>query len=239
MNSVGAIFKRLFESNTRIDYMRASDEELAELGKNNDKKAIDVLITRYEKLVRKIASGYFVKGGDNDDLTQEGLLGFVDAIKKFDAKKNKNFQQFAMLAVKRNIMDAVRSSTTKRNSPMSDYDSYDDLSLPSKRGNPEKSLLDKEAQQRIQNYLKNNLTDWERKVLGLYLQGYDYKQMAEKTGKDRRSVDNAMQKIRSKLRVYKDKFRDSKIISIVECILSDDQKKLKESLAYEYFFTEI
>ena len=239
MNCENIILRRLLESTTNIDYMKATDEELVTAIKTKrDRRAEDTLLKRYEGLIRHVTKNFFIKGGDKDDLAQIGLLAVMEAVKDFVPERNKNFKQFAMLAVKRRVQDEIRKANTYKRSPLNDYDPYednDDSPMISKQ-TPEDIVFDRDSQRRIQDYMKKNLTTHEFNVLKLYLQGLKYPEIAAKLNVSRKSVDNAMQHIRSKMRVYKEKFRDSKIIPIIESILCEDRDILKESLAYRYFF---
>lgn len=252
------ILRRLHEAGpTRMDYAKATDEELVELiQKNKDRKAEDVLIRRYEKLIAHMSKDYFIQsGGDQDDIKQEGLIGFASAIKDFVPGKNKNFKQFALLAAKRNIQDAIRKANSgkaslmnhalplaePRNATAKEKNAKDTVGIvidKNRRNNPQSAAEDKAAKKRIQDYMNKNLTDWEKSVLSYYLQGYSYNEIAAKVGRNRKSVDNAMNSVRSKMRVYKDKIRDSKIISILESIISGEMNKSRMDEAYAYIFEE-
>lgn len=259
-DTMKAILRKLHEAGpTRIDYAKATDEELVDLvQKNKDRKAEDTLIRRYEKLVAHIGKDYFLKGGgDQDDINQEGLIGVASAIRDFVPGKNKNFQQFALLAAKRNIQDAVRRSTSGKASFLNNAESLGQLEKDTGSGDargltarsamlksqgskadPYNAVVDKQSKKRMQDYMNKNLTDWEKSVLSYYLQGYSYEQIAKKVGRNRKSVDNAMQSVRSKMRVYKDKIRDSKVITILEFIISGNSNMHRMNEAYAYIFEE-
>lgn len=256
-----SILRKLHEAGpTRMDYTKATDEELVELiQKNKDSKAEDTLIRRYDKLIAHISKDFFLKGGgDQDDLKQEGLIGVASAIKDFVPGKNKNFKQFALLAAKRNITDAVRKSTSGKASFLNNAENIDQLDqggTPSgsthkiaqdymrsgRKSDPYEMAAAKHSKKQIQDYMNKNLTDWEKSVLSYYLQGYSYNEIASKVGRNRKAVDNAMNSVRSKMRVYKDKFRDSKAIRIIEFILSGDtdMKRMNEALAYLFEEDEV
>lgn len=237
MDAIKSIFQKLRESNTSIDYAKATDDELVDLvKKKKDKRAEETLIRRYTGLIAHISKDYFMKGGDQDDLHQEGLLGLVSAIKDYQPGKNKNFKQFAMLAAKRNIVDAARAASAKKHSFVSDADDYEAIEKASSKGDPLKHVIDKESQKRIQDYMKKNLTSHESSVLALYLKGMTYNEIASKLGINRKSVDNAMNSVRSKMRVYRNNIKDSKIITILESILDETASISRLNEAYTYIY---
>lgn len=223
------------------DYKKLDDEDLLILfNRKKDKRAQEELIRRYTPMAYHITKNLFMPGGDADDLAQEALIGMVSAIKDYKPGYNKDFKQFAILAMKRNAQDAVRSANTKKNSPLNQADDYE-TSLEMKpsmsiKSNPELAYFNKSDTKRLTDYMKKNLTPLENQVLSYYLQGYDYREIADKIGKNRKSVDNAMNKVRSKLRVYKNTYRESKLVG--ELLESLDEPTNKERMLemHNYFY---
>lgn len=229
-DTIKYIVKRLAEAYTSMDYRRATDEELVELSKKKDQRATNELLGRYENLIKKMSrdSGLFALGGTPEDLAQEGLVGFWKAIGSYEKGKNKNFKQYALLIAKREMIDAARSASRKKNSPLNQAEDITQIERPSKH-NPEQSYINKEDYKKLQSFIKTGLTDLEQKVLALYLQGYNYEEIGKKLGKNRKSADNAMNMVRSKLRRqgYSGKLRDSRIIALIESILLESDKYTK------------
>ena len=98
---------------------KITDEELVKLSKNNDENAENLLLERYKDLVVKIARGYYIIGGELEDIVQEGMIGLYKAIKGFSDDKSASFKTFAILCIKRQIQSAIKKANTKKNLPLS------------------------------------------------------------------------------------------------------------------------
>src|SRR5579871_986048 len=100
------------------------DLQLVLKARNGDSVAMDALIRRYTGFVRLKASSYFLAGGDNDDLLQEGLVGLYKAVRDFRADKETSFRSFAELCVTRQIITAIKTATRYKHSPLNSYISF-------------------------------------------------------------------------------------------------------------------
>lgn len=183
-----------------------SDEELAVKAKNGEEKALSELLKRYKSVVNSAARGYFLSGGDTDDLVQEGLIGVFRAITAYDGTSA--FRPYACKCIKSCILSAIKSSNREKNKPLnnfvslsaSDGDDADKSDLM--RGedfDPEEAYINKESEKELMAFIKTSLSKLEYEVLALYLQGFSYCDIGEKTGKNVKSVDNTVQRIRNKL----------------------------------------
>lgn len=195
-----------------ISYENKSDEELiAEYRAGND-AIMDYLMEKYKNLVRKKVSKLFLIGGDKDDLIQEGMIGLFKAVRDYSGDKESSFFHFADLCIARQIYTAIEASNRKKHAPLNSYiPLYEENESAGELGNgcgsqtemetnPEELLIDQENVQDIHERVRKNLSDMEREVLTYYLQGYDYTQIAEIMERESKSVDNALQRIRKKLR---------------------------------------
>ncbi|MCR4782137.1 MAG: sigma-70 family RNA polymerase sigma factor [Lachnospiraceae bacterium] len=183
-----------------------SDEKLVSLAKENDKEATDVLLLRYSEIVKRLAGSYFLVGGEKDDLVQEGLLGVLDAIRAYDGKKMDRFYPFAKLCINRKMIKAIDSSNEKKNSPLNsaisldlEIDSINDYLLDEFM-DPERLLLDKENEKKVRSMILKMLSPFEQQVFSQMILGYDYIQIADILDKSPKSIDNAIQRIRSKVK---------------------------------------
>ena len=79
--------------------------------RNGELDARNELVRKYERTVKKIAGKYFVAGGDENDLSQEGMFGLLKAIDGFDLSKDIPFSAFAVTCIKRKIVTAIKNST--------------------------------------------------------------------------------------------------------------------------------
>ncbi len=183
-----------------------SDEKLVSLAKENDKEATDTLLLRYTEIVKRLAGSYFLIGGETDDLVQEGLLGVLDAIKSYDSEKMDRFYPFAKLCINRKMIKLIDSSNEKKYSPLNsaisldiEKDSINDYLLDEFM-DPERLLLDKENEELVREMILKILSPFEQQVFSQMILGYDYIQIADFLDKSPKSIDNAMQRIRNKVK---------------------------------------
>ncbi len=168
----------------------------------------DALARRYARLVRRCARPYFLTGGDYDDLTQEGMIGLPKAIREYDPSRSDNFEAFAVLCIRRQIYDAVRRSKRKDGHLQIEFVEFTESSDQERlsgvkfQQDPETELLAKESAQEIQSALSGLLSVFETSVLRFYLEGYTVSEIAQRLQKERKSVDNAIGRIRRKLAEY-------------------------------------
>ena len=195
-----------------MDLKQCSDEELIVRYRDGDTEAMDFIFERYKHLVRKKAKAMFLAGGDNDDLIQEGMIGLYKAIRDYHTDREASFATFASMCINRQMITAVAASNLKKNMPLNTYVSYDmpaggdedsdmrlvDILQSQTELNPEKLLIDKEHNRDLKSRLKEVLSTFEQQVLTYYLEGMDYTAIAKKMQKPPKSVDNALQRIRSK-----------------------------------------
>src|SRR6201985_3797074 len=100
------------------------DLQLVLKARNGDSQALDALMRRYTTFVRLKASSYFLAGGDNDDLLQEGLIGLYKAVRDFRPDKETSFRSFAELCVTRQIITAIKTATRYKHAPLNTYISF-------------------------------------------------------------------------------------------------------------------
>ena len=195
-----------------MDLKQCSDEELIVRYRDGDTDAMDFIFERYKHLVRKKAKAMFLAGGDNDDLIQEGMIGLYKAIRDYNTDREASFATFASMCINRQMITSVAASNRKKNMPLNTYVSYDmpaggdedsdmrlvDILQSQTELNPEKLLIDKEHNWDLKSRLKEVLSTFEQQVLTYYLEGMDYTAIAKKMQKPPKSVDNALQRIRSK-----------------------------------------
>ncbi len=194
-----------------IQYQNQTDETLIQQLRGGQEEIMDYIMEKYKNLVRKRANTMFLIGGDTDDLIQEGMIGLFKAIREFRLERDSSFYYFADLCITRQIYHAVEASQRKKHQPLNGYislnaqmgqegeDTLLDLLESFENVNPEQLLIDRENTKAIHEKLKNNLSKFERQVLQLYLQGMNYRQIAEYLKKEPKAIDNALQRIRGKV----------------------------------------
>ena len=188
-------------------YDNIKDEELIARFREGEEGISDYLMEKYKELVRKKARAMFLIGGDTDDLIQEGMIGLFKAIQDYRSDREASFHTFAGICIDRQLYSAVKNSTRQKHIPLNSYVS---LSEEEETGtleglwseNPEALVIDRENTGLLEKEISKALSPMENKVLDLYLRGYGYVQIAEMMGKKPKSIDNALQRIRMKIRDY-------------------------------------
>ena len=172
---------------------RETDEALAALAQGGESWAEEELLNRYKSAVRARARKFFLAGGETEDLVQEGMIGLVSAVRGYRADGGKSFKNFAYLCVSRRIYDALRAADKLRECEAFDPD------LLAVGGTPEDLLLAGETQAEFRSKLTGALSDFEFRVVTLYLDGMSYAAIARVTGKGMKSIDNALARSKKKL----------------------------------------
>lgn len=175
------------------DFRNKSDEELAAIAQSGGEGAEEELLNRYKSAVRARARKFFLTGGETEDLAQEGMIGLVSAIRDFRADGGKSFKNFAYLCVSRRIYSALRAAGRTP-----EYDDLDPDSV-SEGATPEDFVLAGESLAEFRTKLTGTLSDFEFRVVSLWLDGMSYAAIAQATGKDLKAVDNALSRSRKKL----------------------------------------
>lgn len=188
------------------------DERDVILAKNGDEEAMEKVFLKYRGYILKNSKTFFIKGGDIDDLLQEGYIGLMKAVKSFDETREVCFSTFANLCIKRQIITAVKSSNSNRNQKLNssiigDKDiNLEDMTQYSKPSvnfySPEDILLGKELVELLGEFLNNNLTLLEKKVFFYTCKQYKYNEIAELMGERSKKIDNAIQRVRKKIIAY-------------------------------------
>ena len=194
---------------TMFDYAGFSDAQLQRLAAAGDQVAEEELVKRYMQLVRACSRPLFLAGGDSEDLIQEGMYGLLSAIREFDPDNGTSFRTFAEHCIKMRLYSAIKSASRMKHFPLNDGMSLEQLSEESNsqlsacnesfHRMPEDLILARESKEELYNALSNCLSKLESKVLDLFLDGLSYQDIASRLGKDTKSVDNAVQRIRHKL----------------------------------------
>ncbi len=179
-----------------------SDEVLLQGAREGDRAAEETLILRYTRIVRACARPLFLAGGDSEDLLQEGLLGLLDAVREFDSRRDAAFPTFARVCVQNRLRSAVRSAAREKHMVLNaavPWEGQETAEGGQGPENPEDLVIAREARREELARLGRELSPFEREVLGQYLEGLSYAEIARATGRPSKAVDNAVQRIRRKL----------------------------------------
>ena len=167
-----------------------------------DEFAVEKLLSQYKPLVIKIARRYFLVSGDIDDLVQEGTIGLYKAIKSFDENRDASFKTFATICITRQLQSLIRKEHTQKNAvfyDLLDSDFLENLDIASNIENPEMVAISNQNMEYINSQTKLLLSKFEYEILQKYLSGKSYTQIAEESNVSKKSVDNALHRLRLKL----------------------------------------
>ncbi|MCM3218007.1 MULTISPECIES: RNA polymerase sporulation sigma factor SigH [Niallia] len=204
------------KSNESVEkYLELEDETLVELVHKGESDALDFLIQKYRNFVRAKARSYFLIGADKEDIVQEGMIGLYKAIRDFKGDKLSSFKAFAELCITRQIITAIKTATRQKHIPLNSYVSLDkpiydeesdrtlmDVISGAKILDPEELIINQEEFDHIEVKMSELLSDLERKVLALYLDGQSYQEISEELNRHVKSIDNALQRVKRKLERY-------------------------------------
>lgn len=199
------------------DLKKINDYEIMFLVNEKNENAEEILIKKYKNLINKYVEEYKVTGLQNGleecDLYQEGLLGLINAIKTFDQSKEASFYTYANICIKTKIQTAIRDSSSKKNIVLNQSVSLDNLTnsdstnyydiICNDKNDISDRLLKQEEQQQLFNEIEKRLTPFEKEVLKLKTNSYSNEEIATKLQKDKRSIENAINRIRSKYKNIK------------------------------------
>jgi RNA polymerase sporulation-specific sigma factor len=188
-----------------------SDEELVSLFHEGALDALDLLLARYRRFARAKARGYFLAGGDTDDLEQEALIGLFKAIRDFRPGQA-SFRAFAELCITRQIMTAIKTACRQKHQPLNRYVSLWGLGAVDDPGerqveelfeqrvpDPADEVVSLEGQAALGTALAALLSGLEVDVLRLHLDGCSYQEISDRLGRHVKAVDNALQRVKRKL----------------------------------------
>jgi len=190
-----------------------TDDELVALFQAGDQRALQALIERYRRFARAKGRGYFLVGGDADDIEQEALIGLYKAVRDYKAEAQASFRAFAELCITRQIITAIKTATRQKHQPLNQY-----LSISGVRGSddpgersveellhahhdadPADRVVSGERMDAMRTSMAEMLSGLEVDVLRLYVEGKSYQEIGEELGRHVKSIDNALQRIKRKL----------------------------------------
>ena len=183
----------------KAPYQEQTDEELIARIRSGEAGVTEYLLEKYKPLVKKQARTMYLMGGENEDLIQEGMIGLFRAISTYRQGEG-SFYGFALLCVNRQMYTAVQASARKKHEPLNAYVSLDEEPQMPLEDSPETMLLLQEKEGKREDMIARHLSSLEKKVLALYLEGMSYGQIAEQIGRPEKSVDNAIQRLKKKLK---------------------------------------
>lgn len=198
-------------------YDDLGDNELVSMAQSGDGLAMETILTRYKKMVKRKASRLFIAGSDYEDVIQEGMIGLFKAVRDFNADKNVAFSSFAVYCVLSQITDAVRTASRKKHEALNlsislqglvmneEEDPYNllDVYIDLSKSGIEEQIISKEEYESLNEFIKEELTKNEREAVVLFIAGFTYAEIAQKLGRTLKSVDNAILRSREKFEIFK------------------------------------
>ena len=191
-----------------------NEVDLIKSAKLGDEKALDELYSKYKHNILLIAKKYYLNDGNNDDIVQEGMLGFLKAINTFDNQKG-NFYSHLKLLVEHQIINAIKKSNTLKHTALNERYNLNNqgelemdneekvVGIPNDTLSPENTILMEEDKKELDEMMSDKLSQFERQVIQLYLSGYSYYDIIEKLNVNYKSVDNALNRVKTKLQNFK------------------------------------
>lgn len=198
-------------------WIEIQDRALITRARAGDTAAMDRLIEKYRGFVRMKASAYFLAGGENEDLVQEGLIGFFKAVRDYRTDREASFRSFAELCVTRQIITAIKTAARNKHSPLNTYVSFShtragasgdqEMSLAEVLPgdpvvDPMSQVISSEELRSLVGCLGETLSELESGVLGMYLEGRSYEEIAGRLDCTPKTVDNALQRVKRKVQTH-------------------------------------
>ena len=195
-----------------MNYSDFNDYELIEYANENNEDANNILIKKYEPLIHSIANRMLKScsyiGLEESDLVQEGMIGLNHAISYFNEQKDIIFYTYAKTCIERRMISTIIAAKRLKHRVLNESISLNadnedvsfDKILKDESSNPEKIVMDSEETEKLIESIKGSLTDFELQVFELMLSYFKYGEIAEILDKEKKQVDNAMQRIKNKVR---------------------------------------
>lgn len=198
-------------------FQNLDELQIIQNAQNGDEEAMTYLMEKYKSMVRVLSRPLFLMDGDKDDLLQEGMIGLFKAVRTYDADRETAFETFANLCISRQLYSAIKLSNRQKNIPLNSYVPIDtaegedasnnlertlllDRAGSAWQQNPEEIVIGEESARYTKRMLISRLSKMETQVLDLFLKGLTYQEIAEKLGKTPKAIDNALQRIKAKLK---------------------------------------
>lgn len=180
---------------------KASGTELLLRAREGDSRAFDMLVKQYRPMLGAAAAQYRGEVNDQDfeEIEQEALLAFHRAVMKYDLRiENVSFGLYAKICVNKAIISALRKiSHRKKHFELLPIDAAKAIDAKG----PADILIERENEQRLKDLINAHLSEFESRVWWMYYSGAGADDIAEREGKSKKSIENAISRAKSKLRM--------------------------------------
>ena len=185
---------------------------------SEDESANEMIFKKYKPLIVETANNLYIyckkMGVEINDLIQEGMVGLNKAINSFSESHETTFYTYASRCINRSIISYIVRLGRLKNKVLNNsvfLELYDEdqsngfgKSIADNSYNPENILISEESKKEILDIIDNDLSEFEREVINLKINGFKYKEIADMLGKDVKYIDNCIQKIKNKIRLKLD-----------------------------------
>ena len=166
-----------------------------------DKAAMNELISSLAPTVESIASSYVGRCPmSRSDLIQEGMIGLLGSVYGYDPDEGVRFETYATVCISNRIKSAVRNQLRSKHIPLNGYVDIDDVDISDDMSDPQTIIVMQEQFEDLSESIEKKLTSLEKDVLRLHIRGHNYSSIAEVLSISVKSVDNALQRARKKLK---------------------------------------
>lgn len=153
--------------------------------------------------IEKKIYGMAVPGLETGDLRQEAFIALFKALDTYEPGRNASFFTYAVTCIDNRLNDAVRWAASGKNSAINGSESLSSeeiVPVASDEPSPADIAEAREELENVRELIGSRLSDLERKALIMQLQGYSVAEIAGVCGVDARSVSNALNRARKKLK---------------------------------------
>ena len=200
-----------------MDYKEYSDNELCSMICENNEDAKNILYKKYKYIIDIIIKKYTLSavkvGIEYNDLYQEALVGFSDALNSFNEEKNTSIQTFITVCVERRLQKAIVRAKANKNTYFLqslsldyEYDNNDTVTAlkeivsDKNKNDPLNSMTTQEEYNELIDKIESNLSEKEKEVFTLLIAGLTYSEIAKNLDKNLKQIDNTIQRIKAKVK---------------------------------------
>ena len=183
-----------------------TDEKLISLVRAGDKSAQSELLKKYSPLAKGVSARFFISGGTEEDLFQEGMMGLYSAVNTFDPASGTNFSTYAYKCIRNAVIDSVKKQLGAKYAALNNFVPIVEISAELDAVDPEDELIKRENRREFLQKISPLLSSLEFKVTVMYLDGLTTAEISRSIGKSQKSVGNALTRAKNKL--YKSYFRE-------------------------------
>lgn len=179
-----------------------TEEELIFAARRGDKSALDEILRRYSGMVRAVSARFFLHGGENEDLVQEGMVGLFSAVNGYE-EGGANFSSYAYSCIRNAVLDAIKKSLGAKNAALNDFVPIVEIGGEVSPDSPEDEIIRRENRREFLKKISGQLSSTEFKAIVMHIDGSPVAEIASALGKSPKSVSNALSRAKIKLeKVY-------------------------------------